>query len=412
MELTADEKAILAGDKGDILRDALRLQYEIGKFWGAKRFISVSNVHMMGDIEVLGDAGKSFIDYVAENKAQTVCPTSTNARCVDFGFAEQLGQNLDEVNKETKIIQSLRDIGITTVDTCINYQTVYQPHFGEHIAWGDTGTVIYANSIFGARTNFESGPSALAAALTGRTAEYGFHLDWHRKGTLHVKIEFDPKDFADFGVIGKIAGEANQNYFSVPVFTGFENRQISSDELKHLGASLASYGSMGMFHIAGITPEARTFDEAFGDNKPTQTISITAKDIKNVYDSYDNGGAPLNLVVFSAPQLSIHEIKYLASLFKNRRVKDNTHVFITTSNGVKSHAEQLKYLQTLKEAGVLILEGVCFYILQNLPQMRKQNGWHNIVTNSAKLANIIKAHKFNPILKRTQECVDIATKGI
>ncbi|ATA23038.1 hypothetical protein BIY26_21095 [Brenneria goodwinii] len=411
MELTHDEQAMLNGESGPVLQDALKLQLAIGEFWGARRFVAVSNVHMMGDIEVLGDAGKNFLERVAASAAKAICPTSTNARCVDFRLADRLRQDPREVAKETQVIRLLRDMEITTVDTCINYQTIYQPHFGEHIAWGDTGTVIYANSVLGARSNFEAGPAALAAALTGRTAEYGFHLDAHRKGNLQVQIDFAPQDLADWGAIGKVVGEANQNYFTVPVFTGIQ-RRISSDELKHLGASLASYGSMGMYHIVGITPEARTIDEAFGGNRPAQTIRITRQCIERVYDSYDDGGQALNLVVFSAPQLSVHEMKYLAELFRGRRVRADTQVFITTSNGVRSHAGQLGYLQTLEEAGVLILEGVCFYILQNLPQMREQNGWHNIVTNSAKLANIIRAHKFNSILRRTRECVAIATEGV
>src|SRR6185312_17150171 len=100
--------------------------------------------------------------------------------------------------------------GVITTDTWINYQTVYQPHLGEHVAWGDTGTVIYANSVFGARTNFESGPAAMAAALTGRTPEYGFHLDRHRKGTFVVHLDASPVDYADWGAIGKIVGQSHQ----------------------------------------------------------------------------------------------------------------------------------------------------------------------------------------------------------
>ena len=144
---------------------------------------------------------------------------------------------------------------VVTTDTCINYQTVYQPHLGEHVAWGDTGTVIYANSVFGARSNFESGPAALAAALTGRTPEYGFHLPEHRRGSFAVELKAELDDLADWGAVGKLVGEAHQNYYAVPVFHGYR-RTPTADELKHLGAALASYGSMGMFHFVGVTPEA------------------------------------------------------------------------------------------------------------------------------------------------------------
>ena len=120
--------------------------------------------------------------------------------------------------KERELIRCLRRMDVVTTDTCINYQTVYQPHLGEHVAWGDTGTVIYANSVFGARSNFESGPAALAAALTGRTPEYGFHLDEHRQGTFAVRLDAKLDDLADWGAVGKLVGEAHQDYFAVPVF--------------------------------------------------------------------------------------------------------------------------------------------------------------------------------------------------
>lgn len=410
MYLTDEEQAMLRGEMGETVREAIRLQIEIAKFWGAERFVPVSNVHMMGDIEVLGDGGKDYLRRMAERQARAVCSTSTNARCVDFGYAERLKQNPEEVGKETQVIRFLKDMNISTVDTCINYQTIYQPHFGEHVAWGDTGTVIYANSVLGARSNFEGGPAALAASITGRTPAYGFHLDRHRTGTFQVNIEFDPSDYADWGAIGKLVGEPNQNYYAVPVFVGVK-RMPSSDELKHLGASLASYGSMGMFHMVGVTPEARTIDDALRGTNPRHTMTITREDIDAVYARYDAKNNPLNLVVFSAPQVSVYEMKRLADLFRGRRINPGTQVFITTSNGVKSHARQLGHLQTLEEAGAIILEGVCFYILQNLPQMRIENGWSNIVTNSAKLANIIGAHKFNAILRCTEACVDIAVNG-
>src|SRR5262249_29599223 len=153
-----------------------------------------------------------------------------NARCMDFAHADAFRQTPETVDKEREIITQLRRLRITTFDTCINYQTVYQPHFGEHVAWGDTGTVIYANSVFGARSNFESGPAALAAGLTGRTPAYGFHVDACRRGTLLVDVTAALDDLADWGALGKIVGEPNQDYFAVPVFTGIR-RTPTSDEL-------------------------------------------------------------------------------------------------------------------------------------------------------------------------------------
>src|ERR1700704_5311852 len=241
---------MLDGRHGEAVREAISYQIEVGRFFGAERFVPVTNAHMMGDIEVMGDSGLAFLADRCAKGAHCRIPVTTNARCIDFAHAKQLGQDSAEVEKERRLIGHLHSLNVVTTDTCINYQTVYQPHLGEHVAWGDTGTVIYANSVYGARTNFESGPAAMAAALTGRTPAYGFHLDQHRRGTFVVRVEADLRDPADWGALGKLVGQTHQDYFAVPVFEGLE-RAASTDELKHLGAALASYGSMGMFHAVG-----------------------------------------------------------------------------------------------------------------------------------------------------------------
>jgi hypothetical protein len=287
---------------------------------------------------------------------------------------------------------------------------VYQPHLGEHVAWGDTGTVIYANSVFGARSNFESGPAALAAAITGRTPEYGFHLDEHRRGSFTVELKAALDDLADWGAVGKIVGESHQDYFAVPVFHGYR-RTPSSDELKHLGAALASYGSMGMFHFVGVTPEARSIDAALGNRQPAERLTVTDADIAAVYRSYKLADGDARLVVFSGPQQSLLEMKHLAALFQGKTVKAGSSCFVTTNGAVLAQSRTLGYAKTLEDAGVTILEGVCFYILQNLSPMREANRWSNMVSNSAKIVNIIGAHRFNTILRRTAECVDIACSG-
>jgi predicted aconitase len=401
MELTSEERAILAGERGEAQQRALEYQVEVGRFWGAKRFVPVSNVHMMGDIEVMGDGGLAWLKDTAARGARCRVATTTNARCVDFAHCERLGQNAVEVGKERELIATLRRMDVVTTDTCINYQTVYQPHLGEHVAWGDTGTVIYANSVFGARSNFESGPAALAAGITGRTPEYGFHLDEHRKGTFSVELKAGLNDLADWGAVGKLVGESHQDYFAVPVFHGF-HRIPTADELKHLGAALASYGSMGMFHFVGVTPEAPA-------KLPSEGMTVGEKDIAAVYAGYDLGEGDARLVVFSGPQQSLLEMKRLAELFRGRKVQGSC--FVTTNSAVLAQSRDLGYAQAIEQAGVTILQGVCFYILQDLSPMRERNRWKNMVSNSAKIVNIIGAHRFNTILRRTADCVEIACSG-
>ena len=404
MELTSEEREILGGKKGEAARRALEYQIEVGKFWGAQRFVPVTNVHMMGDIEVMGDAGLEFLRNEVKQFARCVVPTTTNARCMDFAHCERMGQDAGEAVKEKELIATLRRMDVVTTDTCINYQTVYQPHLGEHVAWGDTGTVIYANSVFGARSNFEAGPAALAAGLTGRTPAYGFHLDENRKATFAVELKAKLDDLAEWGAIGKLVGESHQSYYAVPVFHGY-HRIPTADELKHLGAALASYGSMAMFHFVGVTPEAPS-------SLPDEKMVVSDSDLEAVFKNYKLGDGDARLVVFSGPQQSLFEMKHLAGLFENKKVKAGSTCIVTTNSAILKQSRDLGYAQVLEGAGVTILEGVCFYILQNLSPMREKNRWTNMVSNSAKIVNIIGAHRFNTILRRTADCVEIACSGV
>ena len=197
----------------------------------------------------------------------------------------------------------------------------------------------------------------------------------------------------------------------MPVFNG-DGRASAADELNHLGAALASYGSMGMFHFVGVTPEAPSIEAAMGGALSSEKIVISEVEIQNVYRKFGLGDGDARLVVFSGPQQSLFEMKHLAALFKDRHVHPGGTCIVTTNSAVLKQSRDIGYAKALEDAGVTILEGVCFYILQNLSPMREKNRWTNMVSNSAKIVNIIGAHRFNPILRRTADCVEIACSGV
>lgn len=85
--------------------------------------------------------------------------------------------------------------------------------------------------------------------------------------------------------------------------------------------------------------------------------------------------------------------------------------FVTTNHAILADARRLGYAGRLEAAGVTILEGVCFYLLQRLTEIRAENGWTNLISNSGKLVNTITAHRFNTVLRRTADCVEIACTG-
>jgi predicted aconitase len=363
----------------------------------------------MGDFEVLGEAGYAYLERLADAGLTVRVPTTRNAQSVDFEHAALLAQSWELVEAERKVRALLRRLGVSTVNTCVGYQTVYQPRFGEHVAWGDTGTVAYANSVFGARTNYESGAAGIAAALTGRTPAYGFHLDHIRRGNARVRVTASMRDFADWGALGAIVGERCRGYWNVPILEIGDNVP-TSDELKHLGASLASYGSMAMYHVVGITPEAGTFEAANRGRELVDEFVVDDGDIAEVFSRDLSEGGDVDLVVFSAPQLSFFEMKRIAAALEGKKVADGVRLLVTANSMVCRALQDHGLLETITRAGGVVLQGTCWYIMDPAAQ-REQFGWKRLVTNSAKLVNIIRAHGYQPTLRRTAVCIEAALTG-
>ena len=206
MKLTQEEKAMLAGEMGQAAREALAKQMKVGAFFHAADFVPVRTVHVMADIEALADPGLRFLEETAAGGGRFRVPVTTNPRSVDFSLWREVGQEEEEMIKERRIVDALTSMGALPCNTCINYQTVDPPRFGEHLGWGDTGTVIFANSVAGARSNFEAGPAAVWAGLTGRVPRYGFHLPERRRGTLRVVVADQPRSNSDWGALGCVVG--------------------------------------------------------------------------------------------------------------------------------------------------------------------------------------------------------------
>ena len=399
-----------AGAAGAAVAEAIEHQIVVGEFFGAERLVPVSNVHIAGDYEMMGEAGSHYLRRALDAGAQFVVPVTTNAKCVDFALAERLRQNATLVDCERDLQGVQRELGAMLVNTCINYQTVYQPHIGEHVAWGDTGTVAYANSILGARTNYESGPSALAAGLTGRTPAYGYHLDDQRLGSVHVHVEAELHDCAEWGALGAVIGRAIEDYWSVPVIEFARAARPGADDLKHLCTSIASYGSTAMFHVVGHTPEAPSLEAAFGGRDPKRRIDIDRAAIDGVFSGYAPAYERAELVVFSGPQLSLLELRRLAGLLEGKKISETTTMIVTTNSANWETADRLGYVATIKAAGAVIAQGTCWYIMTP-GEMGKAFGWNQVVTNSAKLANIIGGYRYTAVLRTTEACVQAAIDG-
>lgn len=409
MKLSAEEEAILAGRWGEPARRALEMQIATGEFFGAERMVRVTSAHLTGDPESMGDAGLAFVEEFVDQGARFVVPTTTNSRNVDFAHYRELGQPEEVARRERRLRDLVVAMGAIPLDSCANYQSICQPRFGEHLAWGDTGAVIWANAVAGARSNFEGGPASYAAALTGRVPAYGMHLPECRLGTHFVEVRDQPRSASDWGALGCLVGRRLTNYWLVPAFTGLEV-EPTADGLKQLGAALASYGSLAMFHLAGMTPEARTLEEVFGGRAPRGRIVVEPGDLDRTYRSFVPEREAVDLVVFGTPHLSIFEVRQLAGLLEGRRVHSRTTLLLTTSAEVKALADRLGYTRVVEASGARVLVGTCYYIMTPR-ELARLHGFRTLVTDSAKLANIIAAYGYNPIFRPTAECVDAAVTG-
>ncbi|HEX4332824.1 MAG TPA: aconitase X catalytic domain-containing protein [Usitatibacter sp.] len=407
MRLGSDEKAMLAGELGPVPKAAIEHQVKVGSFFGARDFVAVTQAHIMADTESLGEHNVRWLEMLAaqtKGERSVRIPTITDPRGTDFTKSKQLGQAEWMVELERRTVAAFVKLGVSMTDTCINYQTIQAPIRGEHVAMGDTGVVIYCNSVCGARSNFEGGPSALSAGLTGRTPRYGFHLDERRRATLHVRTTYMPDSLNDWGALGGVIGRLAGDYWNVPVVEGID-RAPTSDELKHFGAAMASFGSVALFHLVGITPEASRLADVAG--KRMRRHAVGRREVKALQASYALDGK-VDVVVFSAPQLSIYELRMLAALCDGKKFK--VPMLAVTSPQVKPDCDRFGYTRRIEAAGGTVFSGMCFY-QSYAREIAEANGWKRLATNSAKMVNILGGYGYVPMLASMEACVAAAQSG-
>lgn len=401
---------MLHGECGEARRWALDHQLQVGRMFDADDMVEVSQAHMMADPESLGEAGVALIEHLAtlpEADRRVAIPMITDPRGVDLNYYDPLGQTEEMAQLERRFIAATSRLGIILTDTCINYQTIMPPVRGDHVAYGDTGVVIYSNSVCGARSNFEGGPSALAAGLTGRTPRYGLHLDRNRRATRRFVVSQQPKNLTDWGVLGGVIGRKAGSYWEVPVIEGIDTIP-TSDEMKHFGAAMASYGSTPLFHMVGITPECLTLADVEGEGLAAE--DITAEDLAVFEKPFGAKGEKVDVVVFAAPQLSIVEMQQVADLCRGQSIHKNTQMLVCTARSVYADAQRMGYIDEIEQFGAKVLQGTCFY-QQYAREIGEANGWHRLLSNSAKIVNILGGYGYAPALASMEACVASAVAG-
>jgi len=351
MKLTAEEQEMLAGAQGRATQKAMQILAALGNIYGAQRMIPVSSVQVAGvSYDNLGEAGLQFLAEMAEGGGRVRVLTTLNPAGMDTENWQALGIPPDFVEKQLSVLEAFGRMGVTTSCTCTPYLTGNTPGFGEHLAWSESSAICYANAVLGACTNREGGPSALAAALTGRTPEYGLHLPEARIPKLAFHVEAQLSGTNDFGALGKVIGEKIEACKAIPYILGVPSASL--EELKSFCASLATFGGAALFHMAGITPEASQY------NPPGEPITITQAELEAAIRSLNGAGdAEVDFVSLGCPHLSLPEIAHLASMLEGQQV--HREFWVTTARPTKLLADNLGYTHTIEAAGAKFAADTC-----------------------------------------------------
>jgi predicted aconitase len=375
MFLTKDEEGMLAGEEGSATQRAMQLLVALGEVLGADRLISIVSAQIAGvSYGNIGDAGMELLEDWAGQGGRVRVKSTLNPAGMDLWRWQRMGVDEEYHDKQLRIIKAFKRMGVEITCTCTPYLVGNMPKLGDHIAWSESSAVCYANSVLGARTNREGGPSALAAALTGRTPSYGLHLDEGRRATVVVEVKARLTTTYDYSLLGYSVGRIIGS--GIPYFTGVA--KADSDRLKIMSAALAASGGIAMFHIKGVTPEAggqRTEGlEKFCIDQREQELSrerLTAE------------GDP-DLACIGCPHASLGEMRDLARALRGRRVAKGKGLWIWTSKGVYNFARRRGYLGTIEKAGGRVFTDTCMVVCP-----LERSGFRHMVSNSCKACHYV-----------------------
>ena len=405
MRLTPEEQHWLAGEAGPGLRKAIEIVVALGKIYGAEDTVPVESVQIAGvSYKNLGDAGLAFLHEWAAEGGHVRVPAYLNPAGMDLHDWRKLGIAEDFAHRQLDVIEALSRMGAVPACSCTPYFIGVRPALDEHIAWSESSAVSYANSVLGARTNREGGPSALAAAIIGRTARYGLHLPENRRADTLLEVHCPVESEADFGALGYLIGKQVGN--AVPYFRGlsiapFEQHIPANTDthLRALGAAMAASGAVALYHIEGVTPESCR-DNMLREDARTLRI-----------DSLEAGYAALNstplaqvdLVSVGCPHASRDELLEIADRLRGKRV--TTRLWVTTARATKEAVPHA--VEIIEQAGGLVVADTCLVVAPI-----EALGIRRLATNSAKAAFYAPGHSRVDVRFGTlAQCLETAVTG-
>jgi predicted aconitase len=381
MHLTAAEKALLAEDAQPATAMAMRILVDMAGMMGADRLVPITSAHIDGCV-YFGDAGVLFAEKLLDLGGRVAVPSSLNVGALDLIHPELVLADDHARTMSRRLMDAYVGLGCIQSWTCAPYQAGYRPKLGEQIAWAESNAIVFANSVLGARTNRYGDFFDICAALTGRAPYVGLHRDDERIARILVDLSalspalLDEDSFYPVlgAWLGKTVGSTIAAIKGLPL-------DVSEDRLKALGAASASTGAVALFHVIGVTPEAKTVDEAFASRPPEAVITPTPADMRAARDALSTTQSDdIDCVALGSPHFSLDECRSFVALAEDRTFKKP--VYICTRHAVLQILEASGVRQRLEKAGVIFVVGTCVVVT---PILKQASGV--LMTNSGKFAH-------------------------
>lgn len=369
MDLTREEQAILDGESGEGAQKAMELIVALGKIYNAEGLVDITSAHLSGaSYKTIGDGGLLYLEDMVKGGAKVKVPSTLNPIGMDRRRWSEMHISEQFAEKQLRIVELYGAMGIRTTCSCTPYTGANVPKFGDHVAWAESSALSFVNSFIGARTNREGGPGALAAAILGKTANYGYHLKKNRRPTVVIDAEIDGSLF-EHSLLGQAVGSAIGG--GIPYYRGI---RPGVEEAKTMAAAMAASGAVAMFHVEGVTPEWKDFDVS-----ELETIHIGKKELKDAYDRL-NTVEDVQLIALGCPHLTEKEMHEIASLLKGKKKRGDTEIWFCTSEAVRDRCPD--DVRILEEFGP-VLADTCMVVAPI------EGAFQRTGTNSCKAGNYL-----------------------
>lgn len=358
MKLTSEEQEMLKGKYGPVVAEALDYIIQLGEAFDAEKLVDILYCHYPAEMGIYKGNVEEAVAY-SKRGGKVRVPTTTSTLCCDLEKPGITGVPGALAGLQSEVETAHRNMGIFETYTCTPQHLGFIPPFGSYTALVESSAIIYYNSVLGVRTN-RGGMLTRYSAICGKYPLMGYLLDENRKGTHYFKVNIPDSRMNSADAwsalgfhIGKIVGS------EVPVIEGVIT--FNQEYLLSLGATLATSGSVTLYHIIGVTPEARTLEEAFRGNIPSKVFEVTESDLDRVYSEQNTimPGDPVDFVNLGCPHYTLTQIQYVAEKLQGRKVSGNVRFWICTNRMTRKQAEYSGLVKIIEDAGAKVVVDTC-----------------------------------------------------